>query len=169
MERHNQRSREGGGTGMSNIRYIPSSVADQLSNALWRLSDPNCDEKATQYLFGWITDNNGAGWLEASTDAVIKVDPAAPLGEITTLLQPWIDNQILPADTLTILAQTVADHAASGEPLNVYNTFPQYFKDASKDRVTMIAEGLIDDPSLNLASPPSPIRVIPNAPRSKPI
>jgi len=154
---------------MSEIAYIPSSVADQLSNALWRLSDPNCDEKVTQYLFGWITDNNGTGWLEASTDAVIKVDPAAPLGEITTLLQPWIDNQILPADTLTILAQTVADHAASGEPLNVYDSFPQYFKDASKDRATMISEGLINDPSQNLASPPSRGQFIQPAPRAKPI
>lgn len=148
-----------------NRRYIPSSVADQLSNALWRLSDPNCDGKGTLYLFDWITDNNGSGWLEASTNALIKVDPAATLGEITTLLQPWIDNQTLPADTLTILAQTVAEHAASGEPLNVYNAFPQFFKDASKDRAAMISEGLISAPNMESQQMAAPK---PQAPRAKP-
>lgn len=138
----------------TNQRYIPSTVADQLSNALWRLSDPNCAGKGTFYLFEWCTDLHGNGWLVALDNAVVSVDPDAVLSEIGPILQPWIDNQTLPADTLEILAATVAAHAASGEPLNVYNAMPQYFKDISKDRAAMIAEGYLStDPTL---PPPLP-------------
>lgn len=153
------------------IRYIKSSKADQLSNALWSLVRPDSirENQDTLYLFGWITDANGEGWLEAETDYTVRIHPDANLDKLIALIHPWINEGILTTDDLTGLRDTVANHKVSEEPLNVYGAFPQYFKDASKDRVTMIAEGLIDDPSLNLASPPSPIRVIPNAPRSKPI
>ena len=148
-------------------RYIQSSVADQLSNALWSLSRPDSisEGDATEYLFSWITDTNGEGWLVANDEYSIRVHPAAVMDKINALLQPWIDTQVLPLDTLTILAQTVAEHAASGEPLNVYDAFPQYFKDASKDRAAMISEGLISAPSMESQQMAAPK---PQAKRAKP-
>lgn len=150
---------------IDNRKYIPSTVADQLSNALWRLSDPNCDGKGTLYLFDWSTDLHGNGWLVVLTDAVIYVDPNAVLGEIGVILQPWIDNQTLPQNTMEVLAEDVAAHAASGEPLNVYNAMPQYFKDISKDRAAMIAEGLISAPNIDSQQMAAPK---PQAQRAKP-
>lgn len=111
-------------------------------------------DDVTEYLFGWVTDLHGEGWLVANDQYSMKIHPAAVMDKINVLLQPWIDAGTLPDDTLAVLAATVEDHKASGEPLNVYGAFPQYFKDISKDRAAMITEGyLSNDPTL---PPPIP-------------
>lgn len=149
------------------IRYIKSSKADQLSNALWSLVRPDSirEDQDTQYLFGWITDTNGDGWLEAETDYTIRIHAEANLNKIATLMQPWVDEEILSSDDLIGLSDAVASHKASGEPLNVYDSFPQFFKDASKDRATMLSEGLISAPSMDSQQMAAPK---PQAPRAKP-
>lgn len=139
------------------MRFIPSSIADQLSNALWSLSRPDSIRQAqdTQCLFDWITDTQGNGWLVALDDYEIIVSPEAELGDISSILQPWIDQSVLPADTITVLSAIVADHAASGEPLNVYNAIPEYFRTISKSYDEMVIEGKISTDQQTLGSPPS--------------
>lgn len=124
-------------------RYVPSSAAEPLSNALWGLSRPPHvrGENDTQYLFPWITALNGSRWLVVDTDYEINVHADAELDGIADILQPWIDASELPADTNTQLAALV--ESLRGGRLVVYSAFPQLFKDLSKTRQEMIAAGLL--------------------------
>lgn len=114
------------------IRYVPSSVAEKLSNALWALSRPPQvrNPEDTQYLFPWTEDLDGKKWLIVDTEYEIPVHQNADLGEIAAILNPWIQEGYLPADTNTILAQFV--ESKRGQKLVVYSAFPELFKNMSK-------------------------------------
>lgn len=129
------------------IRYVPSSAAELLSNALWGLSRPPHvrGPNDTQYLFGWITATDGSRWLVVDTGYEINIHPDAELGPIVDILQPWIDAGQLPADTLTQLNALV--ESKRGKRLVVYDAFPQLFKDMSKTYAEMIAAGLLAEPT----------------------
>lgn len=128
-------------------RFVPSAVADTLSQALWGLSRPPHvrGENDTQFLFGWITDLTGGRWLMVQTDYGIAVHPDAELNGIANILQPWIEAGHLPPDTNTQLAALV--ESLRGQRLVVYEAFPQLFKDMSKTREEMIALGLLPEPA----------------------
>lgn len=128
------------------IRFVPSSAAEPLSQALWGLSRPPQVRGGndTQYLFGWITALDDSRWLMVPTDYNIKVHPEAVMDGIADILQPWIDAGRLPADTNTELAALV--ESLRGQQLVVYDAFPQLFKDMSKTREEMIAAGLLAEP-----------------------
>jgi len=127
-------------------RYVPSSAAEPLSQALWGLSRPphvrGPDD--TQYLFGWISDLNGDRWLVVDTEYEINVHPDAVLAGIADILQPWIDAGHLPANTNTQLAALV--ESLRGGRLVVYDAFPQLFKDMSKTAEEMQALNLLPQP-----------------------
>lgn len=127
-------------------RYVPSSAAEPLSQALWGLSRPphvrGPDD--TQYLFGWISDLNGDRWLVVDTEYEINVHPDAVLDGIADILQPWIDSEDLPPDTNTQLAALV--ESTRGGRLVVWNAFPQLFKDMSKTAEEMQALNLLPQP-----------------------
>jgi len=125
------------------IRYVPSSAAEPLSQALWGLSRPAHvrSEGDTQYLFGWITDLNGERWLVVDTEHEINVHPDAVLDGIADILQPWIDSEDLPPDTNTQLAALV--ESTRGGRLVVYEAFPQLFKDMSKSAEELQALNLL--------------------------
>ena len=91
------------------IRYVPSSAAEPLSQALWALSRPPQvrGPNDTQYLFGWVTATDGSRWLAVDTGYEINIHPDADFAPIAALLQPWIDAGQLPADTNTVLAAFV--------------------------------------------------------------
>ena len=131
------------------IRYVPSSAAEPLSNALWGLSRPPHvrGPNDTQYLFPWITALNGSRWLVVDTEYEINVHADAELDGIADILQPWIDASELPADTNAVLAALVEE--LRGQRLVVYDAFPDLFKQMSKSYDDMIAEG-------KLAAPPTP-------------
>jgi len=124
-------------------RYVPSSAAEPLSQALWGLSRPphvrGPDD--TQYLFGWISDLNGDRWLVVDTEYEINVHPDAVLDGIADILQPWIDSEDLPPDTNTQLAALV--ESTRGGRLVVYEAFPQLFKDMSKSAEELQALNLL--------------------------
>lgn len=124
-------------------RYVPSSAAEALSNALWGLSRPpeTRGPNDTQYLFGWITALDGSRWLVVDTDYEVNVHQDAVLDGIADILQPWIDAEHLPADTNTVLAELVEE--LRGRRLVVYDAFPQLFKDMSKTHQEMITAGLL--------------------------
>jgi len=130
------------------IRYVPSSAAEALSNALWGLSRPPAlrTGKDTQYLFGWLTALDGSRWLQVDTAYEINVHAEAELSGSADILQPWIDAGHLPADTNTQLAALV--ESKRGQRLVVYDAFPQLFKAMSKTREEMIAAGLLAEPQM---------------------
>jgi hypothetical protein len=130
------------------IRFIPSSAAEPLSQALWSLSRPPAirAEQDTQFLFGWVDALDGSRWLLVDTEYEINVHADAELNGIADILQPWIDAWYLPTDTNTQLAALV--ESKRGSRLVVYDAFPQLFKDMSKTREEMIAAGLLAVPQM---------------------
>ena len=127
-------------------RHVPSSAAEDLSNALWGLSRPPATRgpNDTQFLFPWFTALDGTRWLVVNTEYEVNVHAEAALDGIADILQPWIHQGHLPADTNTNLAALV--ESLRGRRLVVYDAFPQLFKDMSKTHEEMIAAGLLADP-----------------------
>ena len=126
------------------IVLIPSSVAETLSEALWRLANPYASATATKAMFGAVTDAHGGQWIQVLTDYTITVHPEAVLNGIAAILQPWIDAGHLPADTNDVLAAFV--ETKRGQALTVYDAFPPLFKSMAKTREQMEAEGLLTPP-----------------------
>lgn len=136
------------------IAYIPSSQASALTAALWELSDPN-PTRGTTGLFPVEAALDKSTWLRVPTDFSIPVRKDATIGEtIPKILQPWIDDGLLPRGTLTQLS----DHIVSrrGKRLVVYEAFPPIFKlkDESnpnglgRTRAQMIEEGRLAQSSM---------------------
>jgi hypothetical protein len=127
------------------IRYIPSSAAEPLSQALWSLSRPPTlrSEQDTQYLFGWLNALDATRWLVVDTEYEINVHPDAELGGIAQILQPWIDAGDLPSDTNAQLAAFI--DSKRGQRLVVYDAFPQFFKNMGKTYEQMVAAGLFEE------------------------
>jgi len=125
------------------IRFVPSSAAESLSNALWRLSRPpeTRGPNDTQFLFGWITALDGSRWLQVDTAYEINVHAEAVLDGIADVLQPWIDEGVLPADTNETLGAFI--ESKRGQRLIPWEAFPQFFKDASKSRDELVSLGLL--------------------------
>lgn len=127
------------------IRYVPTSglpVAEALSAALWELSRPKVLQgpRDTTKMFGVVTCLNGSVWLEVHTTFDIPVHPDAVLNGIADVLQPWIDEGVLPADTNETLGAFI--ESKRGQWLIPWDAFPQFFKDASKSREELISLGL---------------------------
>lgn len=136
--------------------FIPSSAADPLSAALWALSRPEQIRAAqdTSHLFPFRDALDGSRWLMVDTTFTIPVHADAVLDGIADILQPWIDAGHLPANTNAELAAFVENQR--GQPLVVYDAFPQLFKlyDAvtnptglGKTLAQMISEGLLSAPT----------------------
>ena len=131
------------------IRYVPSSAAPALSDALWALTRPSQVRETgdTMRMFGWVDDlqTPSQRWLVVDTTFTIPVHPEAVLDGIADILQPWIDGGHLPADTNTILSDYI--ESMRGQTMVVYDAFPQIFKDMSLDTAQMIAAGRLANPS----------------------
>jgi len=127
------------------IIYIPSSVAQSLSSALWALARPLSvqGDNFTKYLFGWVDATDNTRWLEVDTECQIRVHADAELGALADILQPWIDAGNLPIDTNAQLAAFI--ESKRGQRLVVYDVFPQFFKDMGKTYEQMIAAGLLTE------------------------
>lgn len=124
------------------IIYIPSSVAELLSAALWNLASPPGQRtmNATSLMFDWEDDLQGQRWLKVHDDFSIFIHPDAELGAITAILQPWIDVGHLPADTnaqLTALIESKRD-----QRLVAYDAFPALFKLADANNPTGLGRTL---------------------------
>lgn len=119
------------------IRYVPSSAADALSRMLWTLADPQ-PTRGTTAMFPTVRALDDSLWLQVETTFSVPVHPDAVLDGIADILQPWIDQGHLPADTNTVLAALV--ESLRGQRLVVYDAFPDLFKQMSKSYDDMIAE-----------------------------
>lgn len=122
------------------IRFVPASAAKSLSSSLWQLSDPH-SEGHTHDLFNWIDDPKGQRWLVVDTEFSITVHNDAKLGSIAEILQPWIDQKVLSLNTNSDLAALI--ESSRNGTLNVYNAFPQPFKEMSKTQDDMIELNLL--------------------------
>jgi hypothetical protein len=130
------------------IRFVPSSAAEPLSQALWNLHRPpaiRAFEDVTHYLFGWVDALDDSRWLMVDTEYEINVHADAELNGIAAILQPWIERQELPTETNTQLAALV--ESKRGQKLVVYDAFPQLFKSMSKTYEQMIDAGLLAEPT----------------------
>ena len=125
------------------IRYVPSSAADALSHMLWTLADPE-PTRGTTAMFPTVRALDDSLWLQVETTFSVPVHPDAVLDGIADILQPWIDQGHLPADTNTVLAALVEE--LRGQRLVVYDAFPDLFKQMSKSYDDMIAEGKLAAP-----------------------
>ena len=127
------------------IIYVPSTVAEELSRALYALARPLTIHQPgdTEFMFGWTDDLNGQRWMKVHDYFSIIVHTDAALGGIADILQPWIDQGHLPEDTNTQLVALI--ESKRGQRLVVYDAFPQLFKDMSKTLEQMIAAGLLAD------------------------
>ena len=133
------------------IRYVPSSAAEALTVALWGLARPAHlrTDSDTWGMFGFVDDlqTPSIRWLEVDTEFTIQVHAEAELDGIADILQPWIDDGSLPANTNTLLAAFI--ESKRGQSLTVYDAFPQLFKDLSKTQAEMIAAGWLPNPEVN--------------------
>ena len=112
---------------MSEI-LIPSTMAEELSSALWALARPpqmSDGHEVTRRMFGQIKDLQGADWLVVETDFGIHVHPDAELNGIADILEPWVGQGIEQVD-IDRLRQTVVAHR--GRRMVVYGAFPPIFK-----------------------------------------
>jgi len=129
------------------IRFVPGTQVETLTRALWRLAVPDPETGATDKMFEVITAlDDGSRWLMVDTTFTIRVHEQAVLDGIVDILQPWIDDGYLPADTNTNLAVFV--ESKRGELLTVYDAFPQLFKDMSKTTQEMIDAGWLANPAI---------------------
>jgi len=92
-------------------------------------------------MFDSITCTDGSVWLEVDTTFDILVHAEAELDGIADVLQPWVDEGALPADTIPNLAAFV--ESKRGQNLVVWDAFPQFFKDQSKTREELVTIGLL--------------------------
>ena len=135
------------------IRYIPLPAASDLTVTLWELARPAHLQSAsdTEAMFGFVDDLQAPSkrWLEVDTAFQIYLHPEAELGGIGPILQPYINNGTLPADTNANLASTI--EAQRGQLVTVYDLFPPFFQSASKTRAEMVAAGwLPGDPTFSI-------------------
>ena len=129
------------------LRYIPTSASAgiALTEALWHLHCPPGEGSTTG--FGTVvTALDDSIWLEIDDAAVVLVHAEAILDNIADILQPWIDDGSLPADTNEVLAALV--ESKRGLDLTVYEAFPQLFKDMSLTTQQMIDAGWLANPNI---------------------
>ncbi len=124
------------------IVYIPSTVAGLLSDRLWGLACPPENRQGdTIQMFGWLNALDNSRWIIVDTDFSVTVHPDAVLDGIADILQPWINEGLLPHNTNENLAALVQN--LRGQQLTVYDAFPPLFKSMAKTRSQMIADGLL--------------------------
>lgn len=124
------------------LRYIPTtaSAGIALAQALWHLHCPPGEGNTTG--FGTVvTALDDSVWLEIDEEAVVHVHESAFLDGIADILQPWIDEGVLPADTNETLGAFI--ESKRGQRLIPWEAFPQFFKDASKSRDELVSLGLL--------------------------
>jgi len=120
------------------IVYIPSLSAEPLSEALWRLTDPD-PTRGTLSLFGTAQALDKSKWLKIDTSAEIPVHPYAVLNGIADVLQPYIDRGEIPSGTNELLAALV--ESKRGQTLVVYEAFPPFFKSQALTHEQMVEQG----------------------------
>lgn len=130
------------------IRFVPGTQVEPLTRVLWRLAVPEPETGATDKMFEVFDDlqTPSQRWLMVDTTFAIRVHEQAVFDGIADILQPWIDDGYLPADTNTNLAAFV--ESKRGEMLTVYDAFPQLFKDMSKTTHEMIEAGWLANPAI---------------------
>ena len=127
--------------------YIPSTLAIAFARKLETLAckAKQCRPADTHPMFGVITDLQGDTWLKMDSCEGMVLQTAAELGGLTALVQPWMDDGLLPADTLSKLLALL--ESRRGEFLFVHEALPQAFKDLAKSLRQMIDEGLLEHPA----------------------
>jgi hypothetical protein len=131
------------------IYYVPTSggsVAQDLSESLWQLTLPQSAQKKslTVALFPSIRLKDGSFWLVVNSETEILIHPEAKLGGVAEVLNPWIFEKLLPANTLTDLEALI--NSSKGKKLNVWSAFPALFKAQARTKEQLISLNLYPAP-----------------------
>jgi len=118
------------------IVYVPTSTSDvavTLSDAMWGLALPPALRGAnvTQRLFSTAVDVDGHSWLEVDTECVIPVHAEAEIDGIAPILL----GAGLPQGEVDALAALIISNR--GGSMNLWEHFPQVFKDAAQESVVL--------------------------------
>lgn len=129
--------------------FLPTTemTGQRLTEAIWALALPPAyrQKNDTVQAFTLLDALDGSCWLNVPDEFAINVHAEADFGEIADILQPFIDDGSVPADTNVQLAALV--ESLRGKRLVVWDAFPQFFKDQSKDMKGMIEASLLAKPS----------------------
>jgi len=126
------------------MMFVPTSgdtTARNLSAALWRLSRPSQGADTTADMFESVTMLDNTVWLAVDTTFTIPVAADAILDGIADVLQPWVNEGALPANTIPDLTTFV--ETSRGGTMIPWDAFPQLFKDQAKTRAQLETEGLL--------------------------
>jgi len=131
---------------MDTVVYVPTSgitAADTLSNGLWSLARPGAERAAddTQQMFSTIRTLDDKTWLQVLKDFAIDVCPTAELGDIATVLQPWVDAGNIPSSVIDDLRATVI--SLRGQRLVVWDAFPLFFQQQAKSHDDLVQMNLL--------------------------
>ncbi len=115
--------------------YIPTSsapAAQTLSESLWGLTMPPSviNGNATRLLFGTVTMKNASVWLACDDEITIPVHQDANVDPIAEILEPFVDSGVIDYPDIQALFDLV--EITRGQELNVWQAFPQYWKDMGK-------------------------------------
>lgn len=123
--------------------YLPSTLAAALSEALLDLAHvPGLRHAAeTQAAFARCRDVHGDCWLKMDARFSIVVHLEAELERISELMQPWIDDGVLPAAALGDLLALL--DARRGLRLGVHEALPAFLKNLARTHEEMTAAGLL--------------------------
>lgn len=130
------------------IRFVPASQGELLTRALWRLAVPSPLPGATDKAFDVFEDIlDGTKWLAVDTEFTIRVHEDAELDGIADILQPWIDDGVLPLDTNSSLTTLI--ESSKGTTLKLYDAFPAFFKASSLTQEQMISSKRLAGSAVN--------------------
>jgi hypothetical protein len=124
-------------------RYVPvtggSSTAETLSVALWALhrTPEQLATEATARCFDIVTALDASVWLCCDTELTVPVHESAEIDGIAPILL----GAGLPQSEVDVVEAAII--AARGGEMNLWQHFPEIFKNASKSREDMENENLL--------------------------
>lgn len=125
------------------IHYVPvtggPSTAETLSVAMWQLhrTPEQIATEATARCFEVIAALDGSTWLVCDDELTVAVHAQAEIDGIAPILL----GAGLPQSEVDAVEAAII--AARGGEMNLWQHFPQLFKDASKTRAEMEALNLL--------------------------
>jgi hypothetical protein len=120
---------------ITSFYYIPATSeqrAKDISEAIWRLTDPNERDATTAYYTSWHEDSVGNWWLLMPSGdnelGNIFVDNVASPERIVEILEPFRMVGVISQDEINTLV-TVIEQSRGGTLLRIWDFIPQFWKD----------------------------------------
>lgn len=134
---------------MDEARYIyctDQSKADLLNEAFLRLSWADDDPACPPSYFTQVT-KEGTDEVRVifKTDDRFHIRVDAPEAVFDELLQPYVDQSLMPQSELDNIHERIRHLAGTGLAIYIYNMLPKVIRDFAKTREQMIADGWLTE------------------------